>query len=125
MPHCRVEYSANLASADIPGLLRTIAAKYASEPDVFPVVGIRVRAIAALDYVIADGADDYGFVHLTCMITPGRSEEYKRRFFGEMFDLAKAHFATRLERQGLGISLDVEESAVVSFKFQNIVRRPA
>ena len=112
MPHCVVEYSANLASeGDVPGLLEKIASRYRAAGDLFPAVGIRIRAIEVADYVIADGARDRSFVHLTCKIMPGRPEEPMADFFRDMFELVKAHFAPLFETREIGLSLDVETSA--------------
>ena len=122
MPHCVVEYSANLvADGDIAGLLEGIAALYAGADDLFPTAGIRVRAIEVRDYVVADGAEDRGFVHLTCTIMPGRPQEAMRAFFGALFELAKAHFAPLFVTREIGLSLDVETSAEgASHKHHNI-----
>jgi 5-carboxymethyl-2-hydroxymuconate isomerase len=108
MPHCQVEYTGNIrADADIPGLLAKIAAKYRDSDGVFPVAGVRVRAIELHDYVVNAGDPEDAFVHALCVIAPGRSEAFQRRFFGELFAILKAHLAPIAERRTLGLSLDV------------------
>lgn len=125
MPHTIVEYTDNLGpEADIPGLLGKIAAKLRDSGGVFPVGGIRVRAYPVHDYVIADGADDYAFVHVVVKIGAGRPDEFKRRFFGVLFDIVKAHFADLFERRYLALSLYVEEAGEAgSFKHNNIHKK--
>lgn len=119
MPHCQIEYTANLREAgDIPGLLRKIAAKYENSGGVFPVFGIRVRAIELADYVVNEGDPTNAFVHATCVIATGRTEEFRRAFFGEMFEIIKAHLAPAAEGRFLGVSLDVVTGTDMgSYKF--------
>src|SRR5262249_29148237 len=73
MPHITVEYTANLKpEADIPGLLAKINDVLIAQNGVFPVGGIRSRAIELSDFRIADGAADDAFVHVTVKIGAGR-----------------------------------------------------
>jgi 5-carboxymethyl-2-hydroxymuconate isomerase len=122
MPHTIVEYSDNLASdGDISGLLRKIAAKLCDSGGVFPIGGVRVRAHPAHDYVIADGKDDYAFVHIVVKLGAGRPADFKKRFFGELFEVIKAHFADLAERRYLALSMYVEEvDEAGSYKHNNI-----
>jgi 5-carboxymethyl-2-hydroxymuconate isomerase len=122
MAHAIVEYTDNLGpDADIPRLLKTIAAKLNDSGGVFPLGGIRVRAIRLTEYVIADGQDDYAFVNTTIKMGPGRPESFKTAFFGELFELIKAHFAEIYARRYLALSLYVEEADEAgSFKHNNI-----
>lgn len=122
MAHAIVEYTDNLgADADIPGLLKTIAAKLANADGVFPLGGIRVRAVRLTEYVIADGEDDYAFVNVTVKMGPGRPEEFKKRFFGELFEVIKAHLADVFAHRYLAISMYIEEADEAgSFKHNNI-----
>jgi 5-carboxymethyl-2-hydroxymuconate isomerase len=110
MPHTIVEYSDNLVEdGDIPLLLEKIAAKLRDSGGVFPIGGIRVRAHRTSEYVIADGQDDCAFLHIVVKLGTGRPEEFKKRFFGELFDIVKAHFAELAERRYLALSMYVEE----------------
>jgi 5-carboxymethyl-2-hydroxymuconate isomerase len=62
MPHFSIEYSANLdAHVDMTEICE-IVRRAAVETGIFPVGGIRVRAIRCEDYAIADGRHDYGFL---------------------------------------------------------------
>lgn len=110
MPHILVEYTDNLGDdADIKGLLKKLATKMVDSGGVFPIGGVRVKAICLTEYVIADGEDDYAFVNTTAMIGPGRDPAFKKTFFGEMFEIVKAHFAAIQERRYLALSLYVQE----------------
>jgi 5-carboxymethyl-2-hydroxymuconate isomerase len=110
MPHTIVEYSDNLAAeGDIPGLLKTIAAKLCDSGGVLPIGGVRVRAHRVSEYVIADGKDDYAFLHAVVKLGTGRTVAFKERFFDELFQLIKAHFAELASRRYLALSMYVEE----------------
>ena len=83
MAHLTIEYSANLrAGGDLGGLCARLAACLAAQRDgaavVFPVGGIRVRAIPCEDYCIADGAPDAAFVHAILKLGAGRSAAVAR-----------------------------------------------
>lgn len=110
MPHCTVEYTRNLdPHADIPGLLSKLAARFRDSDGVFPIGAIRVRAIRLDDYVIADGAADDAFVHITVKIGQGRPAEFRKAFFDNFFDIAKDHLAPVFEERGTALSMYVEE----------------
>ena len=125
MAHCIVEYTDNLgADADIPGLLAKIAGKFRDSDGVFPIGGIRVRAIRLTEYVIADGLEDDAFVNATVKMGAGRPAEFKKRFFGEMFDIVKDHFAALYAKRYLALTLYVEEADENgSFKQNNLHAR--
>lgn len=122
MPNVVVEYTDNLtAEGRIPTLLRMIATRLADSGGVFPIGGVRVRAHRLTEYVVADGADDYAFVVVTATIGPGRSAEFKRAFFGDLFEAIKIHFNGAFKRRYLSLALYVEEADEAgSFKANNI-----
>lgn len=125
MPHVVVEYTDNLAeAADIPGLLHLIADKLAAS-GMFPIGGIRVRAIRLDQYVIADGqgADD-AFVHLTAKIGSGRAPALRQQVFGDIFTAVGAHLAPVFARGPAALSMYVEEADEAgSFKRNTIHAR--
>ncbi len=83
-----------------------------------------MRAYRAGEYAIADGSEDDAFVHATAKIGPGRSPEFKQRFFGEIFELIRTHFADLSARRYLALSLYVEEADEAgSFKQNNLHAR--
>lgn len=125
MPHVTVEWTDNLAQdGRISVLLSDIAAMLREHPDVFPWGGIRVRGIRLTDYVIADGAEDDAFVHITVRIGRGRDAQFKAEFFAKLFEGVKAHFAEVSARRFLALSMYVEEvEGVLSFKHNNLHAR--
>lgn len=114
MAHLTLEYSSNLrAAGDFQALCRTLAGVLAAQchagKPVFPLGGIRVRAIACDDYCIADGAPDAGFVHARLALGAGRGEAVQRSTGDALFAAMKAHFQSQYEAQGLALSLEVAE----------------
>jgi 5-carboxymethyl-2-hydroxymuconate isomerase len=109
MAHFIVEYTRNIAAnADIPGLLRR-ANEILIAQQVYPVGGIRSRAVELTDWRMADGAEDYAFVHGTLKIGAGRSREVRQRTGDALFEVMKAHFADLYARRYLALSLEIYE----------------
>jgi 5-carboxymethyl-2-hydroxymuconate isomerase len=122
MPHLVVEYTANLkVDGDLPGLLRKANRVLIDQDGVFPVGGIRSRAIEITDWCIADGEDDYAFVHVTLKIGAGRDDAVKRRATDALFEMIKTHFADIHAKRYLALSMElVEFSEGGTYKHNNI-----
>ena len=125
MPHFIIEYTDNIkAEADIPALLKKINQSLISHDDVFPIGGIRSRAIELHDYYIADGTEDDAFVHAVLKIGAGRSEEVKKVVCGELFAVIKNHFADLFAKRYLALSMElIEFSEAGTYKQNNIHAR--
>lgn len=125
MPHLIYEYTDNLgAEADIPALLRKSNQVLIDQNGVFPIGGIRSRAICLTDYCVADGTVDDAFVHATLKIGGGRSEEAKKQAGDALFEMIKAHFAAIYARRSLALSLEIVEfSEAGTWKHNNIHAR--
>jgi 5-carboxymethyl-2-hydroxymuconate isomerase len=72
MPHFTIEYSANLDGRLDIGAVCEVVRKAAVETGIFPLGGIRVRAIRCEHYAIADARQDYGFLDMVLRIGEGR-----------------------------------------------------
>jgi 5-carboxymethyl-2-hydroxymuconate isomerase len=122
MPHLVVEYTANLKDeGDIPALLRKANRVLIDLGGVFPTGGIRSRAIEINDWCIADGEDDYAFVHVTLKIGAGREDAVKRRATDALFEMIKAHFADLYAKRYLALSMElVEFSEGDTYKHNNL-----
>jgi 5-carboxymethyl-2-hydroxymuconate isomerase len=125
MPHFIVEYTANIkAEADIPKLLAKANAILIAQDGIFPIGGIRSRAIELHDYSIADGQADYAFVHCNLKIGAGRTEAQKKKVGDELFAAIQAHFADLFAKRYLALSLELNEfSESGTYKQNNIHRR--
>jgi 5-carboxymethyl-2-hydroxymuconate isomerase len=137
VPHLTLEYSANLADAERIGELCHALAQCldaqresgnenenASGQKVYPLGGIRVRALRCEQYCIADGRPDAAFLHANLKIGAGRSEAVKRATGDALFALIKQHFAAEFEQQGLALSLEIGEfSEAGTWKHNNLHAR--
>ena len=130
MSHMTLEYSANLRSVGRFGELCRQLAQYMTAlrvdgAAVYPPGGVRVRAIACEDYCIADGTlSDAGFVHAVLKIGAGRSDAAKKAVREGLFEIMKVHFADQFARQGLALSLELNEfSEAGTLKHNNLHAR--
>lgn len=129
MPHLTLEYSSNLRDEGrftplCAELARCLVSQQAQGKAVYPIGGVRVRAIAVDQYCIADGAADAAFVHATLKIGAGRSDAVRKATGDALFEVMKAHFASIFERMGLALSLEISEfSEAGTWKQNNLHAR--
>jgi 5-carboxymethyl-2-hydroxymuconate isomerase len=110
MPHLIYEYTDNLTSdADIPALLIKSNQVLIDQGGIFPIGGIRSRAIRLSEYCVADGSCDDAFVHATLKIGGGRSEGAKRKAGDALFKVISDHFAIIYGQRTLALSLEIVE----------------
>jgi len=129
VPHLTLEYSANLANDEsIATLCRLLAqcldAQRENGERVYPTGGIRVRALRCEQFCMADGRADAAFLHANLKIGAGRSERAKKSTGDALFDVIKQHFAEIFEKQGLALSLEINEfSEAGTWKHNNLHAR--
>ncbi len=124
MPHFILEYTDNIrGEANISDLLKKVHDVLIRHGDVFPIGGIRSRAIELQDYRVADGAEDDAFVHATLKIASGRSAEEKQAACDELFAVMNEHFAPLFERRYLALSMELYEFQRPTWKHSNIHQR--
>jgi 5-carboxymethyl-2-hydroxymuconate isomerase len=129
VPHLTLEYSANLTDEQNIGklcnaLAQCLAAQRDGEQRVYPLGGIRVRALRCDQYCIADARPDAAFLHANLKIGAGRSDAVKRATGDALFALIKQHFAAQFEQHGLALSLEIGEfSEAGSWKHNNLHAR--
>lgn len=109
MPHFIVEYSSNIASElDIPALLELIN-DTAVETGVFPLGGIRSRAMCHQEYRIADGDPDNAFVYLDVRVGRGRKPEVLQQACERIFYAVTEFLGPLYDARALSIGFDVTE----------------
>jgi 5-carboxymethyl-2-hydroxymuconate isomerase len=129
MPHLTLEYSVNVGSsvdmtALCAALARCLATQTSEAQPVFPLGGIRVRALPATAFCIADGRSDAAFIHANLKIGAGRAETVKRIVGDALFDIMKIHCAQLYQQSGLALSLEMNEfSETGSWKHNNLHAR--
>jgi len=125
MPHLIFEITDNIAEeADIAGLLRKANACLIAQGGVFPIGGIRARAIVLEHYRVADGAEDDAFVHATLKVGAGRTAMALRKAGDELFAMIEDHFAALYAARGLALSMELLEfDETGTWKHNNIHSR--
>ncbi|ELV2833447.1 5-carboxymethyl-2-hydroxymuconate Delta-isomerase [Enterobacter cloacae] len=121
MPHFIAECTDNIREqADLPGLFAKVNEALAAT-GIFPIGGIRSRAHWLDTWQMADGKQEYAFVHMTLKIGAGRSQE-SREAVGEMlFALIKAHFADLMAARYLALSFELDElHPTLNYKQNNV-----
>ncbi|MGB1238352.1 MAG: 5-carboxymethyl-2-hydroxymuconate Delta-isomerase, partial [Pseudomonadales bacterium] len=109
MPHFIMEYSANLdEDLDIPALFKQLN-DTAVATGVFPLGGIRTRAIRCEHYRIAEGDPENTFVHLTAKVGAGRSPEVLKAAADKVFETFTAALQPAFERRYMSIGFEMIE----------------
>ena len=79
MPHFSVEYSANLESLIDMKNFCDLIRKAGLETKVFPMAGIRVRALKCEHFSIADNDPNNGFIDISCLLYTSPSPRDRTR----------------------------------------------
>ncbi|MGJ4887319.1 5-carboxymethyl-2-hydroxymuconate Delta-isomerase [Bradyrhizobium sp. HKCCYLR20261] len=121
MPHFSIEYSANLdARVDMAAVCEVVR-KAASETGIFPIGGIRVRAIRCEHYAIADGKLDYGFLAMLLRLGEGRDLPARQKAGEHVFKALSAHLDPVFANSKFALSFDMQiNDAATSWKRNNI-----
>jgi 5-carboxymethyl-2-hydroxymuconate isomerase len=90
MPHFTIEDSANLDARVDMGAVVELVRKAAVESGVFPLGGIRVRAIRCEHYAIADGRPDLGFLDMVLRLGEGRDLATRKKAGEHIFRVVRS-----------------------------------
>ncbi|MCG6206492.1 5-carboxymethyl-2-hydroxymuconate Delta-isomerase [Rhodopseudomonas sp. HC1] len=108
MPHFTIEYSANLeAKVDIAALVELVRTS-AIETGIFPVGGIRVRAIRCEHYAIADGRTDFAFMAMLLRLGEGRDLAARKRAGEHIFAKLSDELDPLFAEEGFALSFDMQ-----------------
>ncbi|MEX0446621.1 5-carboxymethyl-2-hydroxymuconate Delta-isomerase [Xenorhabdus sp. SGI246] len=121
MPHFYAECTENIRKeANLPELFAKVN-QLLADSGIFPLGGIRSRAIWLDTWQMADGKQDYAFVHMTLKIGAGRSLEDRQKVGERLFSLIKTHFADLMAQRYLGLSFTIEElDPILNYKSNNV-----
>ncbi|WP_293764679.1 5-carboxymethyl-2-hydroxymuconate delta-isomerase [uncultured Aquitalea sp.] len=124
MPHFIVECTDNIrAEADLPGLFAK-AHEFLVGTGLYPLAGIRSRAVWLDTWRMADAGADYAFVHMSLKIGHGRSFEERERTAQGLFAIIKAHFQPLFDTRYLALTFELSElDPVLSYKHNNVHQR--
>lgn len=120
MPHFIAECTDNIREqADLPGLFAKVNEALAAT-GIFPIGGIAAVPTGSIRQM-ADGKQDYAFVHMTLKIGSGRSTESRQDVGDMLFALIKSHFAALMESRYLALSFAMEElDPTLNYKQNNV-----
>jgi len=121
MPHFTLEYSANLDARLDMAEVCEIVRKAASETGIFPIGGIRVRAVRCEHYAIADGKPDYGFLAMLLRLGEGRDLPARQKAGEHVFKALSTHLDPVFADSKFALSFDMQiNDAATSWKRNNI-----
>jgi 5-carboxymethyl-2-hydroxymuconate isomerase len=120
MPHLAIQHSTHIASENMQVLCDDLLSVLVSTK-LYPLGGIRVRALPCPASSIADRHPHNAFVDLILRIGAGRSEADKKKTGELLMQAAEAHFATELASPHFALSLEIIEiDPVFSWKTNSI-----
>ena len=93
---------------DISALCHAVL-KEASQIEAFPVPGIRVRAIRADHYAIADGDAQHAFVDISVRLREGRAAQVKQEAISKIFGAAKDFLGPALATHSIALSAEMRD----------------
>jgi 5-carboxymethyl-2-hydroxymuconate isomerase len=121
MPHFTIEYSANLDSHLDIGAVCEVVRKAAVETGIFPLGGIRVRAVRCEHYAIADARHDYGFLDMVLRIGEGRDLPTRKKAGEHVFQALSKHLDPVFAASKFALSFDMQiNDKDTSWKRNNI-----
>jgi 5-carboxymethyl-2-hydroxymuconate isomerase len=121
MPHFTIEYSANLDRHIDMGAVVELVRKAAVEAGIFPLGGIRVRAVRCEHYAIADGAPNYSFLDMVVRLGEGRDLATRKRAGAHIFRALSAYLDPVFANEKFALSFDMQiNDKETSWKRNNI-----
>ena len=121
MPHFTIEYSANLdARVDMAGVVEVVR-KAAVESGIFPLGGIRVRAVRCEHYAIGDGNPDFAFLDMVLRLGEGRDLAARKNAGEHIFKALSSYLDPVFAGSKFALSFDMQiNDKETSWKRNNI-----
>jgi 5-carboxymethyl-2-hydroxymuconate isomerase len=121
MPHFTIEYSANLDARIDMGKVVEVVRKAAVETGIFPLGGIRVRAVKCEHYAIADGRPNFGFLDMVLRLGEGRDLATRKTAGEHIFNVLAAYLDPVFTQGKFALSFDMQiNDRETSWKRNNI-----
>jgi 5-carboxymethyl-2-hydroxymuconate isomerase len=121
MPHFTIEYSANLDGRVDMGKVVEVVRKAAVETGIFPLGGIRVRAVRCEHYAIADGNPQFGFLDMVLRLGEGRDLATRKKAGEHIFKALSAHLDPVFAQGKFALSFDMQiNNKETSWKRNNL-----
>ena len=121
MPHFTIEYSANLDRHVDMGAVVELVRKAAAATGIFPLGGIRVRAVRCEHYAIADGQKSLSFLDMVLRLGEGRDLATRKKAGEHIFKVLSAHLDPVFAKEKFALSFDMQiNDKETSWKRNNI-----
>ena len=121
MPHFTIEYSANIDVLVDMGEVVEVVRVAAIETGIFPLGGIRVRAIKCEYYASADGAPNLGFLDMVLRLGEGRDLATRKKAGEHIFKVLSAYLDPVFAESKFALSFDMQiNDKETSWKRNNI-----
>jgi 5-carboxymethyl-2-hydroxymuconate isomerase len=121
MPHFTIEYSANLDGRVDMGLVVEVVRRAAVETGIFPLGGIRVRAVKCEHYAIADGNTNFGFLDMVLRLGEGRDLATRKKAGEHIFEVLSTYLDPVFAASKFALSFDMQiNDKETSWKRNNI-----
>jgi len=121
MPHFTIEYSANLDGRVDIGAVVELVRRAAAETGIFPLGGIRVRAVRCEHYAIADGSRNFGLLDMVLRLGEGRDLATRKRAGEHIFKALSAYLDPVFANGKFALSFDMQiNDKETSWKRNNI-----
>ena len=108
MPHFSIEYSSNLDGRVDIGAACEVVRKAAVQTGMFPLGGIRVRAIACKHFAIADGRPGLGFLDMVLRLGEGRDLAARRQAGDHIFKALSDYLDPVFAETKFALSFDMQ-----------------
>jgi 5-carboxymethyl-2-hydroxymuconate isomerase len=121
VPHFTLEYSANLDARVDMGKVVEVVRKAAVDTGIFPIGGIRVRAIRCDHYAIADGGPSHGFLAMLLRLGEGRDLATRKNAGEQVFKALSDFLDPVFAATPFALSFDIQiNDKEMSWKRNNI-----
>ena len=121
MPHFTVEYSGNLDRHIDMGAVVELVRRAAVETGIFPLGGIRVRAVRCEHYAIADGQKNFSFLDMVLRLGEGRDLAARKKAGEHIFKALSAYLDPLFATHKFALSFDMQiNDKETSWKRNNI-----
>ena len=121
MPHFSIEYSANLDAQIDMGEVCELVRKTAVETGIFPLGGIRVRAVRCEHFAISDGQKSLSFLDMVLRLGEGRDLPTRQKAGEHIFKALSAYLDPVFANSKFALSFDMQiNDKETSWKRNNI-----
>jgi 5-carboxymethyl-2-hydroxymuconate isomerase len=121
MPHFTIEYSANLDKRIDMAKVVEVVRNAAVQSGIFPLGGIRVRAVKCEHYAIADGNPNLSFLDMVLRLGEGRDLTTRKKAGEHVFKALSAHLDPVFAQSKFALSFDMQiNDKETSWKRNNI-----